>query len=147
MGSGGMGGWGMGPGAMGGWGMGPGLMGGAGPGFGAAPAIPGGAQLGLSADQRAKIFQIQKELRAKHWALMGKSMEARFRVQELYDADTLDKAAIDAQYKEIDDARRQMIDSSIDARGQVRALLTKEQIEKFDASTRGRGPGPMRRGN
>ncbi len=140
-----MSGWGGGPGMMGGWagerggwGMGPGARRGAGPGYGmgAGYAFEG---LDLTADQRSKLREIQKGVRTRHWGLMARMMEARFKLDELYDADVLDKSAIDAQYKEMDDARRQMIDSSIDARNQMRELLTKEQRDRLGQVGPGRG--------
>ncbi len=133
------GGYGMGPGMMGGsggygMGMGPGMMG----GYGMGPGMMGDhggrwgwyAELGLTADQRAKIEQIHRDLRTKNWALMGKMMDARYKLADLYDADKLDAAAIKAQYKEIEDLRLQMVDAAVDAHNQVDALLTKEQKEK-----------------
>ena len=125
---------GMGPGMMGGYGMGPGMMG----GHGMGPGMMGDhggrrgwyAELGLTADQRAKIEQIHRDLRTKNWALMGKMMDARYKIADLYDADKLDAAAIKAQYKEIEDLRLQIVDAAVDAHDQVDALLTKEQKEK-----------------
>lgn len=153
--------YGMGSGMMGGYGAGygtgPGLMGGYGPGYGMGPGMMGGYGRGygmppggwnayggidLSADQRAKIAKIEQDVRTKHWALMGKMTDARYKVQELYDADKLDAAAIDQQYKTIDAVRRQMIDLSIEARNQINNILSKDQREKLRDSSRGRG-GPM----
>jgi Spy/CpxP family protein refolding chaperone len=134
------GGYGMGPGMMGGGsGMGPGMMGGGyGRGYGMGPWASGSyGGLDLNADQRAKIAKIQQDLRTRHWALMGKMMNARFKLEELYDTDKPDAAAISQQYKEIDDTRRQMIDASIDARNQSSGVLTKEQKDKLGESTRG----------
>ena len=123
-----MGGYGMGPG-MGGYGMGPGMG-----GYGMGPGMRGWSNysgLGLTAEQQAKISQIQHDLRSKNWGLMGKMMDARYKLQELYDADKPDAAAINRQYKEIEDLRRQMVDSSIETRNQIDSILTKEQKEKF----------------
>ena len=139
--------YGMGRGMMGGYGpgygMGPGMMDGYGPGYGMGPGMGGWNSYGgldLTADQRAKISRIQHDLRTKHWALMGKMMDARYRLQELYDAEKPDSAAINQQYKEMEDLRRQMVDLSIEARNQINAILTNEQRQKLSARDR---EGPM----
>ncbi|HEU0188032.1 MAG TPA: Spy/CpxP family protein refolding chaperone [Gallionellaceae bacterium] len=138
---------GMGQGMMGygsGYGMGPGMMGG---GYGMGHGMMGYGdyrELGLSSDQQGKITQIRKAVRAKHWALMDDMMDAQDRLQELYDADKQDAAAINRQYKVIDDLRRQMVENSVDANNRINAILTKEQREKLHE--RGRGYGPMMRG-
>jgi len=139
MGPGMMGGYGMGPGMMGGYGMGPGMMG----GYGMGPGMMGLGNyrgLDLSADQKSKISQIQQEVRKKHWALMGQMMDAQYKLQELYDADKQDSAAINKQYKEIEDLRRQMVDSSVDAHNRINGMLTKEQREKLEERNRSYGP-------
>jgi len=55
--------------------------------------------------------------------------------------DKQDAAAINKQYKEIEDLRRQMVDNAVDAHNRVNSVLTKEQREKSRES--GRGYGPM----
>lgn len=102
-------------------------------------------QLNLNADQRAKITQIQKEVRTQHWSLMGKRLEAQDRLRDLYDAEKLDAAAINKQYKEIEDYRRQMVESSIDARNRINGILTKDQREKLREGIR--HYEPMMRGS
>lgn len=142
-----------------GWdGRGPGMMGGYGPGYGMGPGMMGGGygmghgmmgyrdyrELSLSSEQRTKITQIRKATRAKQWALMDDMMDAQDALQDLYDADKQDSAAINKQYKVIEDLRRQMVDNSVDANNRVNAILTKEQREKL--RERGRWHGPMMRG-
>jgi len=148
-----------GPGMMGGYGpgygMGPGMMGGYGPGYG---GMMGGYGMGhgmmgwenyrdlnLSDDQKSKISQIRKEMRDRQWPLMGEMMDAQDKLQDLYDADKQDAAAIDKQYKVVEDLRRQMVDNAVDAHNRINSILTKEQREKFRESDRG-GYGPMMRG-
>ena len=151
MGSGMMGGYGpgygMGPGMMGGYGPGyGGMMGGYGPGYGMGPGMMGWGNyrgLNLSDDQKSKISQIRKEMRDKQWPLMGEMMDARDKLDDLYDADKQDAAAIDKQYKVVEDLRRQMVDNAVDAHNHINSILTKEQREK---SREGRGYGPMMRG-
>jgi len=150
---------GMGPGMMGGYGpgygMGPGMMGGYGSGYGMGPGMMGGygpgmmgwdnyQDMNLSSEQKTKVAQIRKEMRAKQWPLMGEMMDARDKLQDLYDADKQDAAAIDKQYKVVDELRRQMVDNAVDAHNRINSLLTKEQKEKSRES--GSGYGPMMRG-
>lgn len=125
-------------------GMGPGMMGGYGPGYGMGPGMMGWRnyrELNLSADQKSKISQIRQEMRTKQWAIMGEMMDAQDNLQDLYDVDKQDASAINKQYKEIEDLRRQMVDNSVDAHNRINSILTKEQREKSRES--GRGYGPM----
>jgi Spy/CpxP family protein refolding chaperone len=143
-------GWQGGPGMMGGYGpgygMGPGMMGGYGPGYGMGYGMMGYwdyRDLNLSADQRSKIMKLRKEMRTKQWALMGQMMDAQDKLQDLYEDDKQDAAAINKQYKVIEDTRRQMVDNAVDVHNQIIAILTKEQREKFRHG--GSGYGPMMR--
>jgi Spy/CpxP family protein refolding chaperone len=134
----------MGPGMMGygsGYGTGHGMMGGYGPGYGMGSDMMGLGNykaLNLTPDQKSKITPIHKETRAKQWAAMGKMMDAQERLQELYDVDKQDAEAINKQYKVIEDLRRQMVDTSVDAHNRINSILTKEQKEQLEKS---RGPG------
>jgi Spy/CpxP family protein refolding chaperone len=131
--------------------MGPGMMGGYGPGYGMGPGMMGLGNyraLNLTADQKSKITPIFKETRAKQWAAMGKMMDAEERLQELYDVDKQDSDAINKQYKVIEDLRRQMVDTSVEAHNRVNSILTKEQKEQLEKSKSwgpGHGYGPMMR--
>ena len=110
---------GMGPGMMG---MGPGMMGGYG---------PAGA-LNLDESQQKKITQIQDELRKKHWDLMGKMNDEQAKLRQLYYySGQRDPAAIGKQYQRIQDLRRQMVESSIEAQNRTDAVLTPEQKEQM----------------
>jgi Spy/CpxP family protein refolding chaperone len=135
-----MGGYGYGP----GWGMGPGMMGGGygyGPGYGRGPGMMGGlgayGALNLSDEQRAKIADIQRELSRKHWELMGKAFEERNRLLEQFESGKADDQAERKAYQAMAEARRQMFESSLDARKRIGALLTPEQREQLRRSWRG----------
>lgn len=78
-------------------------------------------------------------MRAKQWAVMGQMMDAQDRLQELYDADNQDAAAINKQYKVIEDLRSQMVDNSVDAHNRINSILTKERREKFHGWYHGYG--------
>jgi Spy/CpxP family protein refolding chaperone len=132
-------GYGMGPGMMGGYGpgygMGPGMMGGYGPGYGMGPGMMGGYgfayDLNLSAEQRSKINKIQDDVRRKHWDLMGKIQDEESRMIEQYNAEKRDDAALSAGNRKISELRQQMFDTSLEARKQMDAVLSKEQRDKL----------------
>jgi Spy/CpxP family protein refolding chaperone len=107
---------------MGGYGYGPGMRGGYGRG-------PGGglAGLDLSSEQRDKIAAIQEENRQKNWNAMGQLRSEQFKLGQMYNAEKIDSAAVSEQQKKVDELRRQMLKSRLDARNQVMAILTPEQ--------------------
>lgn len=123
----------------GGYGQGRGMMGGGyGYGGGPGPGMMGLGvgwvdALGLSDDQKTKINRIQDETRRSHWTLMGTMMDQQAKLRDLYEAPKRDSAAIDDTYKSIGDLRQKMIDSSIEARKRMEAVLTSKQIDKLRA--------------
>jgi Spy/CpxP family protein refolding chaperone len=125
-----------GPGMMGGYG--PGMMGGYGPGWGGGPGWGrgyGGAfsQLDLTAEQQEKIARIQEDMRAKNWATMGELRSEQFKLRGLYNAEKPDANTIAEQQKKVDELRRTLIKSRIDAHNEMAAALTKEQREQLRA--------------
>jgi Spy/CpxP family protein refolding chaperone len=133
----GMMGGGYGPGMMGGYG--PGMMGGYGPGWGrGGPGWGRGyggmfSQLDLTAEQQQQIARIQEDMRAKNWATMGELRSEQFKLRGLYNADKPDANAIAEQQKKVDELRRTLIKSRVDAHNQMAAALTKEQREQLRA--------------
>jgi Spy/CpxP family protein refolding chaperone len=115
---------GYGPGMMGGPGYGPGMMGGYGRGGGL-------AALDLSSEQRDKIAAIQEENRRKNWDAMGQLRSEQFKLGQMYNADKVDSAAVAEQQKKVDELRRQLLKSRLDARNQVAAILTPEQRKQL----------------
>jgi len=129
----GMMGGGYGPGMMGG-GYGPGMMGGGyGPGYGRGGYGPGGglAALNLSDEQREKVLSLQEDSRRKNWDTMGQMRAEMFKLRGMYYADKLDPKAYADQQKKVDDLRRQMLASRIEARNQIEKVLTPEQRKQF----------------
>lgn len=126
---------GYGPGMMGGgYGYGPGMMGGYGPGYGGGRGFgPGGglAALNLSSEQRDKIAAIQEENRRKNWDAMGQMRTEQFKLRQMYNSDKIDSNAVAEQQKKVDELRRQVLKSRVDARNQVAAILTPEQRKQF----------------
>jgi Spy/CpxP family protein refolding chaperone len=113
---------------MGGYGYGPGMMGGRGPGFGYGAGVAG---LDLSSEQREKIAAIQEENRRKNWDAMGQLRSEQFKLGQMYNADKVDSAAVAEQQKKVDELRRQLLKSRLDARNQVAAILTPEQRKQL----------------
>ncbi len=129
----GMGG-GYGPGMMGGYG--PGMMGGGGAGMmrGYGPGMMGGGPLGvldLKDEQREKIFAIQEAAHSKNWGTMGQLRSEQFRLRNMYYAEKVDAKALGEQQKNVDDLRRQMLQSHVETRSQVEAILTPEQKKQL----------------
>jgi len=105
---------------------------GGGPGFGPGAGAGGAlAQLNLSDEQREKVLKIQEENRRKNWDLMGQVRTEQFKLRQMAYGDKLDAAAITEQQKKVDDLRRQMLKSRIEARNQIAAVLTAEQKQQF----------------
>ena len=135
-------GYGMGPGMMGpgygpgyGYGMGPGMMGGFGPDYGMGSGTMFGygtrSDLNLSAEQRSKIAKIQNDVRRKHWEIMGKMQDEQAQMNEQYESDQRDDAALSKSYRKMSELRQQMFDLSLSAQKQIDAVLTKEQRDKM----------------
>jgi Spy/CpxP family protein refolding chaperone len=125
-------GYGWGPGMMGGYGPG-GMMGGYGPGGMMGGYGPGGT-LGianLTDEQREKIVAIQEENRRKNWNAMGQLRNEQFKLREMYYGDKVDANAVAEQQKKVDELRRQMIKSHVEARNQIAAVLTPEQRKQL----------------
>lgn len=125
---------GYGPGGM--MGYGPGHYGGHGMMWGGGPGMMSFGwemqnALGLSDDQRKKVDAIHDELESKNWEIVGKMRVEMAKLRELMNADPLDKAALDAAYKRLNDLRQQRFDAHLAARDQMAAALTKEQREQL----------------
>ena len=133
-------GYGMGRGMMGGYfgqgyGMGPGTMGGFGPDYGMGSGTMGGyatrSDLNLSTEQRSKIAKIQNDVRRKHWVIMGKMQDEQAQMNEQYESEPRDDAALSKSYRNMSELRQQMFDLSLSAQKQIDAVLTKEQRDKM----------------
>ena len=110
----------MGQGMMGAYGMSPNMMGN--------PSLR--PDLKLTAEQRNRIAKIREEVRRKHWDLMGKMQDEQAQMNEQYNANKRDDAAVSKSYRQISEFRHQMFDLSLSAESQIDAVLTPEQREK-----------------
>jgi Spy/CpxP family protein refolding chaperone len=137
-------GYGYGPGMMGGYGGadGGGMMGGYGPGMmggGSGPGMMGGygrgggpmAALNLTDEQHDKLFAIQEANRKKNWDTMSSMRSEMFKLQRMYNAESVDSKPLLEQQKKVDDLRRQMLASRLDMRKQMEGVLTPEQKKQL----------------
>ena len=131
---------GYGPGMMGG-GYGPGMMGGYGPG-GYGPGMMGGgygpgwgrggfAALNLTDEQQEKVFAIQEQNRRKNFDTMSKMRSEAFKLRRMLNAENIDSKAVVEQQKKVDDLRRDMLASRLEARKEMEKVLTPEQRKQF----------------
>lgn len=115
-GMGGMGGWG----GMGSWG--PGTMG---ADYGA---------LGLTKDQRNKIYAIHKDLRGKQFALMDRMHDSMESVR-YYRGGKFDEQAARNAYANAEKIHRDMFENMLNAQKQVDALLTPQQRQQLSQAS------------
>jgi Spy/CpxP family protein refolding chaperone len=148
----GPGGYGMGPGMMGGYGdyeTGPGMMGPGygmmGPGgYGMGPGMMGGYGLGqisgldLSDQQRDQITKLRDQLRRQHWGIMGKIMDERSKLSDLYAEDKPDAGKIGAVYGDIAKLQKEMVQTRVDSWNKIQDVLTPQQREQLKAWRQGR---------
>ncbi|MEJ2143003.1 MAG: Spy/CpxP family protein refolding chaperone [Gammaproteobacteria bacterium] len=87
--------------------------------------------LDLSNKQRKAMREINRNNRAKRWALRDQMADYSDQLYALYDQDKPDPGKIGAVYKKIFDIRRQLIEERIRQRNQQYDVLTKEQREQM----------------
>jgi Spy/CpxP family protein refolding chaperone len=141
----------MGPGGGHGYGYGYGMMG---PGYGMPGAggygygMPGmGAGMwggirslpaSLSAEQRTKIAEIQRDVRKRQWPLMQQMQEL------MWNDGTAEPAALDEQaqrrdYDRIAALQKQMFETMLESRKRIEAVLTPQQREEMQRRPRPAG--------
>ena len=134
---------GYGPGMTGGYGRGmggPGMMGGYGRGMGG-PGMMGGQGRGaalfdLTDEQREKIASIHESNRRANWGTMGELRSEMFKLRGLYGSTPADAKTLVEQQAKVDELRRKMLASRLEAHKQVEQVLTPEQRKQ----SRGFGP-------
>ena len=130
------------------------------PGFAPLPGFPPGLaearlirqnpeEIGVGEESLAKLEKLVAKIRAKDEELQGKTVEARKALQALLDQSRPDEkeliAAVGAAQAVMRQTREHVVRSTL----RIRALLTKEQLEKFmevrkNAFTKRRGSGRPR---
>jgi Spy/CpxP family protein refolding chaperone len=99
--------------------------------------------LNLTPDQRSRLNKIRNDARKQHWSLMGRILDERAKLYDLYAVDRPDPKKIGQVYGAIFDVRRQMIETQIDAMNRAKDILNKDQLEKLKQlqPTGGKAPG------
>jgi Spy/CpxP family protein refolding chaperone len=105
--------------------MGEGMMGGGMMGYGQQGGVF--AALNLTDEQRQKVLALQEEHRTKNWAAMGEVRAEQFKLRSLYGADKVDADKVAEQQKKVDELRRALLKSRVEAHNQMAAVLTPEQ--------------------
>jgi len=130
---------GMGPGQMGNGGMmGPGYMHeGMGPGYMRHQGMGYGGMgmmqsLDLDKSQRSKLRALMRKQRTANCKTMNEMMDIRDELADAYDNPQPDPKAIGKLYSKMSEIRRNMIEESVQMQNKVRALLNKQQKERFD---------------
>jgi Spy/CpxP family protein refolding chaperone len=85
------------------------------------------ASLKLTADQRNKLTEIERDLKRKQWKLVGAIRELRWKQQDAFKAAEVDMEAVRRNYDETSALRKQMFDLALEGRKRVEGVLTKEQ--------------------
>lgn len=103
--------------------------------------IPPGmlATLGLSADQQAKITEIQRDAQRKRDAFRVTMRETHWKTQDAQ-KDGFNEDAARKQFDAMAAMRKEMFESGLATRKQVEAVLTPEQREKLRKARPGPGP-------
>jgi Spy/CpxP family protein refolding chaperone len=129
-------------------GMGPGMMGGYGNGYGMGPGMMGGYgmmgmgpiwMLNLSEEQQGKLGAIMDDMHKQQWALMGKMIEGRSWLRDVYAKDKPDPKQVGDAYAKLFEIQRQMIENGVAAHNRMFDILTKEQQEELQNLRRGGG--------
>jgi Spy/CpxP family protein refolding chaperone len=111
------------------------------PGMGGGPGGPA-ATFGLSEEQAGEMRRLSEELRKEHWDLMGRMMDKRAELQELYAEDRPDPEAVGEAYEEMAKLRREMIEGRIELQNRMFDLLSEEQRERMKQSRERAAPAP-----
>ena len=86
------------------------------------------AGLKLTADQRNKVTEIERDLKRKQWKLIGSIRELRWKQQDAFKAPEVNVEAVRRNYEEMSALRKQMFDVALDARKRIESVLTREQL-------------------
>jgi Spy/CpxP family protein refolding chaperone len=112
----------------GGWGPGGGRGPGGGPGWTGGYGNGWALQaLNLTDEQQQKVAAIHEENRRKNWEEMGQVRTEQFKLRQMAFSEKVDANAIVEQQKKVDELRRNMLKSRLEARNQVDTILTPEQ--------------------
>jgi len=88
-------------------------------------------QLDLSRQQLGAIDIINEDLRDRQSNLSRRLAAEHEKLRELYDAPERDRTKIDRQFRRIDQLRREMFESSVDAHDRIEAQLSESQRQRL----------------
>ncbi|HEX9022276.1 MAG TPA: Spy/CpxP family protein refolding chaperone [Geobacteraceae bacterium] len=91
------------------------------------------AELGLSEQQKAQVKEIFRKGMAGSEPIMTRLITERRNLRALVQADKIDEAAIRAQAAKLADIEGDLAIQRARMAGQIRAILTPAQVEKFKA--------------
>lgn len=91
----------------------------------------GFATLGLSAEQRAKLADIERDFQAKQWLAMEKMHGQELHMHDLFGSDGIDEGTARKSYQAMSDAHKEMFETLLEARKRVDGVLTPEQREQL----------------
>ncbi len=87
--------------------------------------------LDLSDEQNERIAAIREQNRDVQWDLSKRMREQQWQLMQLLRADSPNAADTGKQYASISDLNRQMLEQSLNARRDIGAVLTQEQLDKL----------------
>lgn len=96
-------------------------------------------RLELNDVQRTQLTRVSDALRRAHWATMGRMLDARARLRDVEAQPQPDPKKVGAAFAEVSKLRQEMLEASVRARNDARALLTPAQREQLDRRRLGGG--------
>jgi Spy/CpxP family protein refolding chaperone len=99
------------------------------------------AGLKLTADQRNKVTEIERDLKRKQWKLVGSIRELRWKQQDAFKAPEVDVEAVRRNFEEMSALRKQMFELAVDGRKRLESVLTREQRVELSEQPRVIEPG------
>jgi|WetSurMetagenome_2_1015567.scaffolds.fasta_scaffold843791_1 Spy/CpxP family protein refolding chaperone len=101
--------------------------------------------MNLTEDQQTQIEKLRIDMQKKQTALHAKIRIAELEIQELFDAPTIDRTAIEKKTKEISDLQLQLKMNMIDHQFAVKGILTPDQQKLWKRHMKSMAQGgPMR---
>ncbi|HET9339792.1 MAG TPA: Spy/CpxP family protein refolding chaperone, partial [Casimicrobiaceae bacterium] len=91
----------------------------------------GFAALDLTEEQRSKLAALREQVRSKSWDTMGRLHGEQYKLRELLRGETVDPSAVADQQQKVDELRRQILKSRVEARNAMVAVLTPEQKQRL----------------
>ncbi len=88
--------------------------------------------LGLSAEQREQLEEIQRENASEHWQMMREMQQHRRNMMKAYGQDAPDPEEVGDAFSRMMETRRDMIEQRVRMQNRMREVLTDEQRKQLD---------------